>query len=300
MSPRRYEFHTLACSGETTPNRNWCLPSVSALLNGVGLFGIRPSPASECWPELSARMDAILRRTKARRRYGFRVRSCSGEANFNRNWCLPPVSALLDGVALFGIHLPPASECWPELSADSHAVLRRTNPNRRKGSPPRTCSGEANPNRNWRLPPVSAPLNGVGLFGIHLPPASECWPELSADSHAVLRRTNPNRRKGSPPRACSGEANPNGSWRLPPVSALLNGVELFGIHLPPASECWPELSARSHAILRRTNPNRRTESPPGTCSGETTPNRCWCFPPVSAPLKGVGLFGIHLPPASKC
>ena len=93
------------------PNGSWCFPPVSALLDGVGLFGIRPPPASECWPELSADSDAVLRRTRARRRYEFHTLACSGETNPNRNWCLPPVSALLTGVGLFGIRLPPASEC---------------------------------------------------------------------------------------------------------------------------------------------------------------------------------------------
>ena len=233
MSPRRYEFHTPACSGETNPNRCWCFPPVSAPLKGVGLFGIHLPPASECWPELSADSDAVLRRTMAPRRYGFLPLACSGEADPNGSWCLPPVSAPLNGIGLFGICLPPASECWPELRADSHAVVRRTNPNRRTGSPPRVCSGEANPNRSWCRPPVSAPFNGIGFFGIRLPPASECWPELSADSHPVLRRTKARRRYGFRALAYSGEANPNRSYCLPPVSAPLNGVGPFGIRPSP-------------------------------------------------------------------
>ena len=170
MSPRRYEFHTPACSGETNPNRNWRLPPVSAILNGGGLFGIHLPPASECWPELSADSDAVLRRTRAPRRYGFLPLACSGEADPNGSWCLPPVSALLTGVGLFGIRLPPTSECWPELSADSHAVLRRTKARRRYGFRALAYSGEANPNRSYCLPPVSAPLNGVGPFGIRPSP----------------------------------------------------------------------------------------------------------------------------------
>ena len=206
---------------------------MSAPLDGVGLFGIRLPPASECWPELSADSHAVLRRTKARRRYGFRALAYSGEANPNRSYCLPPVSAPLNGVGLFGIRLPPASECWPELGARSHAILRRTNPNRRTESPPGTCSDETTPNRSWGFPTVSAPLNGIGLFGIRLPPASECWPELSADSHPVLRRTKARRRYGFRALAYSGEANPNRSYCLPPVSAPLNGVGPFGIRPSP-------------------------------------------------------------------
>ena len=93
MSPRKYEFHTPACSGETNPNRNWRLPPVSAPLNRVGLFGIRLPPASECWPELGADSHSVLRRTRARRRYGFRTLACSGETDPNGSWCFPPVSA---------------------------------------------------------------------------------------------------------------------------------------------------------------------------------------------------------------
>jgi hypothetical protein len=131
---------------------------------------------------------------KARRRYEFRTRTSSGEANPNRSWCLPPVSALLNGVGLFGIRLPPATGmlagaergfgCCPPANEGSPEVRISHSPS----------SGETNPNRSWCLPPVSALLNGVGLFGIRLPPASECWPELSADSHAVLRRTKAPRR----------------------------------------------------------------------------------------------------------
>ena len=170
MSPRRYEFHTPACSGEANPNRSWCIPPMSAPLSGVGLFGIRLPPASECWPELSADSDAVLRRTRAPRRYGFLPLACSGEADPNGSWCLPPVSALLTGVGLFGIRLPPASECWPELSANLHPVLRRMMSPRRYESPPRTNSGKTNPNRSGCFPPVSALLNGVGLFGIRPSP----------------------------------------------------------------------------------------------------------------------------------
>ena len=147
MSPRRYEFHTPAYSGKTNPNRNWRLPPMSAPLNGVGLFGIRLPPASECWPELSANLHPVLRRMMSPRRYESPPRTNSGKTNPNRNWCLPPVSALLDGVGPFGICLPPASECWPELSAESDAVLRRTRARRRYGFHARISSGEDTPYR---------------------------------------------------------------------------------------------------------------------------------------------------------
>ena len=130
----------------------------------------RSPPVTGLWPEHSADLDAVLRQTMACRRYDVHTRTSSGEANPQRSWCFPPVSALLDGVALFGIRPPPASECWPELSADSQAVLRLVRSPRKTAFSPRTISGEANPNRSWCFPPLSAFLNGVGLFGIRLPP----------------------------------------------------------------------------------------------------------------------------------
>ena len=168
-------------------------PTKSAFV-GAGLPAIRCPPVTGSSPELRADSHSVLRRTKARRRYEVHTLASSGEANPNRNWRLPPVSAFLNGVGLFGIHLPPITGFSPELSADSHPVLRRTTAPRRYDVCPRSSSGKTNPNRNWRLPPVSVPLDGVGLFGIRLPPASECWPELRADSHSVLRRTKAPRR----------------------------------------------------------------------------------------------------------
>ena len=207
------------------------------------------------------RTQAVLRRTRARRRYGSPSRACSGEANLNGSWCSPPVSALLDGVGLFGIRLPPVRECLPELNMRTQAVLRRTRVRRRYASPSRACSGEVNPNGSWCSPPVRVLLDGVGLFGIRLPPVRECLPELSMRMQAVHRQTRARRRYGSPSRACSGEANLNGSWCSPPVSTLLDGVALFGIHLPPVRECLPELSMRTQAVLRRPRVRRRYGSP---------------------------------------
>ena len=69
----------------------------------------RSPPVTGLWPELREYSDAVLRQTKARRWYGFHTHTSFGEANPNRNWRLPPVSAPLDGVALFGIHLPPVT-----------------------------------------------------------------------------------------------------------------------------------------------------------------------------------------------
>ena len=67
---------------------------------------------------------------------------------------------------------------------------------------------------------------------------------------------------------------------------------------PPVTGCWPELREYSDAVLRRTRARRRYEVHTRTSSGETTPNRSWRFPPVSALLNGVGLFDIHLPPVT--
>ena len=154
-------------SGECLSQRSWGAANLSSscyrLLAGAER-GFAPCPPSnDVSPEVRISLSHQLRRNTP-----------------NRSWCLPPVSALLDGVGLFGIRPPPASECWPELSADSQAVLRLVRSPRKTAFSPRTISGEANPNRSWCFPPLSAFLNGVGLFGIRPPPASECWPELSA------------------------------------------------------------------------------------------------------------------------
>ena len=171
------------------------------------------------------RTQAVLRRTRVRRRYGSPSRACSGEANLNGSWCAPPVSGLLDGVALFGIHLPPVRECLPELSMRTQAVLRRTRARRRYASPSRACSGEANPRRSWCSPPVSGLLDGVALFGIRLSPVRECLPELSMRTQAVLRRTRARRRYAAPPsRAYSGEANLNRSWETTRLHARLRSA----------------------------------------------------------------------------
>ena len=230
---RRYGSPSRASSGEANLNGSWCSPPARGLLDGVGLFGIRLPPVRECLPELSMRMQAVLRRTRARRRYGLRARACSGEANLNGSWCSPPVRGLLDGVALFGIRLPPVRECLSELSMRTQAVLRRTRARRRYGLRAHACSGEANLNGSWCSPPVRGLLDGVALFGIRLPPVRECLPELSMRMQAVLRRTRARRRYGLRARACSGEAKLNGSWCSPPARGLLDGVALFGIRLPP-------------------------------------------------------------------
>ena len=129
--------------GGATPGRGWCFPPVSAVLNGVAVSGNLSPPASECWPELSARTEAVLRRTIACRRRRYCVRVSSGEANPDRGWCFPPVSAVLNGVAVSGNHSHPASECWPELSTRMEAVLRRTIAYRRSGFCTHASSGEA-------------------------------------------------------------------------------------------------------------------------------------------------------------
>ena len=170
------------------------------------------------------RTQAVLRRPRARRRYASPSCACSGEAKLNGSWCSPPARGLLDGIALFGIRLPPVRECLPELSMRTQAVLRRTRARRRYASPSRACSGEANPRRSWCSPPVRGLLDGVGLFGIRLPPVRECLPELSMRTQAVLRRPRVCRRYASPSRACSGEANLNRSWETTRLHARLRSA----------------------------------------------------------------------------
>ena len=128
---------------------------MSARLNGVEVPGNSCSPASECLPELSAGTEADLRRTIARRRSGFCARVSSGEANPGRRRCVPPVNAVLNGVAVPGNSAAPASECWPELSERTEAVLRRTIAHRRSGFCARASSCEASVPRSKTFHPAA-------------------------------------------------------------------------------------------------------------------------------------------------
>ena len=78
----------------------WCFPPGNGLLTGVGLPVIVSAPAGECWPELGADVEAVLRRTNARRRWQFRAIACSGEDNPYRSWGFPPGNGPLTGVAV--------------------------------------------------------------------------------------------------------------------------------------------------------------------------------------------------------
>ena len=63
------------------------LKGAGALLRGTGfspelrLPVIVSTPASECWPELGADAEAVLQRTRARRRWQRRTFPCSGKDN---------------------------------------------------------------------------------------------------------------------------------------------------------------------------------------------------------------------------
>ena len=173
--------------------RGWSFSPGNAPLAGVGL-PVRVSPPSgECWPELGADAEAVLRRTKVNRRWQRRTFACSGEDNPYGSWCLRPGNAPLAGVGLPVRISPPAGECWPELGADAEAVLRRTRARRRLQYRALACSGEENPYRSWDFPPGNGLLTGVGLPVRISPPAGECWPELRHQRHALLRRARPYR-----------------------------------------------------------------------------------------------------------
>ena len=122
--------------------RGWSFSPGNAPLAGVGL-PVRVSPPSgECWPELGADAEAVLRRTKVNRRWQRRTFACSGEDNPYGSWCLRPGNAPLAGVGLPVRISPPAGECWPELGADAEAVLRRTRARRSWQYRPLACSGK--------------------------------------------------------------------------------------------------------------------------------------------------------------
>ena len=104
---------------------------MSVLLTGVAVAGNDCPPVGECLPELGADADAVLRRTRARRRWQRRLLACSGEVNLYGSWGFPPANGALAGVGVPVICCPPAGECWPELGADVEAILRRTRARRR-------------------------------------------------------------------------------------------------------------------------------------------------------------------------
>ena len=100
------------------------LPPAKGSLAGVVVSGNSPSPVKECWPELGADAEAVLRRTRARRRWQYLTLACSGENTLYGSWGFPPVNGLLTGVGLPVIVFPPAGECWPELADLWRALLR--------------------------------------------------------------------------------------------------------------------------------------------------------------------------------
>ena len=213
--------------GERASRRSWdsgnLISSCGRLLAGAeGGCGDCP-PTNEGSSEVATSAARLLRRGHPLREVG----PSSGERAARRSWAS-------------GNHFPPARECWPELSADAEAVLRRTKARRRWQYRSLACSGEGKPYRRWCLPPGNGPLAGVGLPVICCPPAGECWPELGADAEAILRRTRAHRRWQRRPIACSGKDNLYGRWCFPPGNGALAGVEVPVICCPPAGECWPE------------------------------------------------------------
>jgi hypothetical protein len=72
---------------------------------GVNAADELSPPGRECWPEVGARMDAVLRRTGARRRWKHRALACSGEDTPYGSWDSPPGNGPLTGVGLSGNNL---------------------------------------------------------------------------------------------------------------------------------------------------------------------------------------------------
>ena len=104
---------------------------------------IASPPAGECWPELGADVEAVLRRTRARRRWQRRPLVCSGEDTPYGSWDSPPGNGLLDGVAVVGNSLsscgrmlagaraerrgcPPANMGSSEVETSCARLLRRS------------------------------------------------------------------------------------------------------------------------------------------------------------------------------
>ena len=201
------------------------------------------------------------------------------------------------------IVFPPVAECWPELGADSHAVLPRTNARRRWKRLALACSGEGKPHRSWCSPPVKGLSPELRFPIIVSPPVSECWPELGAYSDAVLRRTNARRRWEHPALACSGEGGPrsktgggalfSGEGSLTGVAVpgnspsscgqMLAGAECGHGCCPPANQRSSEEGTSCARLLRR----RDCSSELVLSSGERA-------------LTGVAVPGIDCPPGSEC
>lgn len=142
-----------------------CAPANGPLTGAAVADDLSP-PGRECWPEVGARMDAVIRRTGARRRWQRRPLVCSGEDTPYGSWDSPPGNGPLTGVGLPVIICPPAGECWPELGPSAEAVLRPTWARRRWKHRALACSGEASPRRRSGLGAFSSggrPLTGVAV-----------------------------------------------------------------------------------------------------------------------------------------
>ena len=61
---RSWQRRPLACSGEDNLYGGWGFPPANALLTGVGSSVIRSPPVRDCWPELGADAEAVLRRSQ--------------------------------------------------------------------------------------------------------------------------------------------------------------------------------------------------------------------------------------------
>ena len=149
--------------------------------------------------------EAVLRRTRARRRWKHRALACSGVGTARRSWRFPPVSALLTGVGIPVIIFPPAVECWPELGVGADAVFRGTGARRRWECRALACSGEDTLYGSWCCPPGNGLLTGVAVPGNRLsscgrmlagvgrgfaccPPANQRSSEVGVSGDRLLRR----------------------------------------------------------------------------------------------------------------
>ena len=158
-------------------------------------------PASECWPELGADAEAVLRRARSRRRWQYRALACSGEDNLYGSWCFPPGNGLLTGVGLSGNSLysckrmlagagtsaARSSSTSAALSELTHAYSRLL----RRGHPLRELvlsSGQRPSHRSW------ASGNPLSSCGRMLAGASASAARSSSTSAALSELTHPSRR----------------------------------------------------------------------------------------------------------
>ena len=100
-------------------------PRAGVVVSGNSLF-----PVKECWPELGADAEAVLRRTRARRRWQYLTLACSGENTLYGSWAsgnsLSSCGRMLAGAGRFVARASTESGSLSELTNAYGHQLRRS------------------------------------------------------------------------------------------------------------------------------------------------------------------------------